>query len=91
MGNHYSFEAPVEQQARWAGVGLNLVLHSSDVVLFKNALAADLRCAARRGGGGAEFAHEGCCARRRAAAIHARWLPGRYADAWGALALARRQ
>ncbi len=45
MGNHYSFEAPVEQQVRWAGAGLNLVLHSSDAVLFKNALAADLRCA----------------------------------------------
>jgi len=55
VGNHYSFDHAVEYQNHWRTLGANLVVHSTDMKLFQNALLADfkqLRGDRTRGEGG---------------------------------------
>lgn len=42
VGCHYSFTDCVAHQRRWVALGANLVVHSSDLVLYRSALKHDL-------------------------------------------------
>jgi 2-keto-3-deoxy-L-rhamnonate aldolase RhmA len=42
VGCHYSFAHAVEYQKRWRSLGANLIIHESDLKLYKRALSEDL-------------------------------------------------
>ena len=42
VGCHYSFSHSVEYQKRWRSLGANLIIHESDLNLFKRALSEDM-------------------------------------------------
>ena len=43
VGCHYSFSHAVKYQKRWRSLGANLIIHASDLNLYKRALSEDLR------------------------------------------------
>jgi len=42
-GIHVIYPGAIEQEARWAEMGANLILHGADVTAFREAMQADLR------------------------------------------------